>query len=115
MSAKGHATTSAPVDPALEAGLAALRARFRAGLEDRIIRLEGAAMILRQDAQAVEALAAIRDECHRIAGVAPSLGLADIGEIAMRIDAAFAERRASWPALEAPLERLLAALEGLLD
>ena len=100
---------------AFDARLTALQQCFRDSLEGRILDLEAAAAHLRQDRSHNQALVLIRRDCHKIAGIAESLGFGQIGRLATRIDLMFAKGRESWPRIEAPLEKLLAAMEAGLE
>ena len=99
----------------LAAGIAMLQKRFRESAEDRILRLEAAAILLRENMVHPEALGVIRRDCHKLAGIAPSLGFAIIGELATRIDELFILNRGEWALIEAPLEALLDALEEISE
>ena len=108
-------TVSEQQHTAFDAGLAALQQSFRDSLEGRILNLEAATALLRRDKLHKQALVLIRRDCHKIAGIAESLGFGQIGRFAASIDLMFAKDRASWPDIEAPVEKLLDAMEAGLE
>lgn len=99
----------------LAALLAPIRARFFDGLELRIIRLETASVKLAGTPSDVEALQVVRHECHKMAGVAPTLGFERAGALARSIDEALSTNSTFAPKTAQTLEHLLNELEALLD
>ena len=114
----GAAAKTTAAQGAVEQALAGLRRDFCKGLEERICRIETARVSLGAGAQGTaRALAVISAEAHRISGVAGSLGLASIGDMARDLETAIeglprgvlpAERGAE---LDMQVERLLDLLE----
>ncbi len=110
---------SRPLDPAL----VAVRNRFVDTLGDRILRLENLKHLIEtggHDPRAV--LKAIGDTAHKIAGVAETLGFAEIGQLCVVVDrrilSGTAEQtpcRRLWAEVAGPLEALLDAMEAQLD
>ena len=99
-----------PVSTALEA----IRAKFVASLPDRILYFEAAKAASARDGEHELALRAIDHAAHKLAGLAPSLGFAAIGELAREIETAI-EREAAGGEAEAVLQRIEPRLETLLD
>lgn len=114
----GSAAKTSAVQGSVEQALAELRRDFCRGLEERICRIEAARVSLGTDAQgAAKALNVISAEAHRISGVAGSLGLASVGNMARDLETAVEGLpKGALPAaraaeLDRQVERLLDLLE----
>lgn len=101
--------------------LAPIRARFLVALRDREVRVRQAVA-----SDSLQPPAELLDDVHKIRGVAPMLGMAELGSLAAdaenRLEAWFAETRAPaqtmvrMPAdLHACLRALHAAIRSALD
>lgn len=85
----GAAAKTTADQGAVEQALAGLRRDFCRGLEERICRIETARVSLGTGAQGTAgALNVISAEAHRISGVAGSLGLASVGNMARDLETA---------------------------
>ncbi len=113
----GAAAKTTAAQGAVEQALAGLRRDFCKGLEERICRIETARVSLGAGAQGTaRALSVISAEAHRISGVAGSLGLASIGDMARDLETAIEGLPRGFPAergaeLDMQVERLLDLLE----
>lgn len=92
-----------------------LRQRFIDGLPFRILVLEQHAIELRADGKNRKALAAIKHECHKLAGVAASFGCPDIGARAGEIDTGISLGTMTRDEVTEALEDLMNQMEDLLD
>lgn len=95
--------------------LAPIRQRFYDGLFDRILRLEAAAQMLKADPHCAEALDVVQRDCHKLAGVAPTLGFTEAGRLALEIEVSLKSGHGFGEATAQGLERLLDELEAHLD
>tara|TARA_R100001086_G_scaffold216798_1_gene133039 strand:+ start:146 stop:505 length:360 start_codon:yes stop_codon:yes gene_type:complete len=99
---------------ALSQAIAGMRLRFIDTIEEKILHLEAALADLRSGNDPIEAARKIEMASHSLAGLAPSLGFADIGAAAVTSEMAWSkalEERDSDPALQAALD----AVEALMD
>ncbi|MCE8006791.1 Hpt domain-containing protein [Aestuariivita sp.] len=99
----------------VENALVELRNRFRGTLEERIITMERATIALDSDPECAEAAEIVRRECHKLSGIASSLGFDQIGAQATEIDMAFAGNTAIWTQVRPMVNDLLDKLECELD
>lgn len=95
--------------------MAKLRANFRGQLLDKLLTIEDASVRLAQSPHDSVALARVKRECHKLSGVARSLGFSKIGDVATDIDCAISKETASWSELQPTVERLLDMMEAELD
>ncbi|WP_170766525.1 Hpt domain-containing protein [Ruegeria lacuscaerulensis] len=98
-----------------ERRLQILRQRFIDGLPSRILLLEQQAIEFRANGIDSDALAAIKHECHKLAGVAASFGFPDIGARAGEIDTAISTGTMTRDEVTEALEDLMNQMEDLLD
>lgn len=98
----------------MERTLAALRVKFTDGVDSRILFFEAALADLRAGADTRATARSIRDAAHGIAGLAPSLGFADVGAAAAETEMAW-EHVAAAPRNRQDLDAAIAALDTLLD
>lgn len=100
--------------------LDAIRARFLAGLEDRLAELDALLNMLDGTEDAPRVWSEIRLRAHRIAGAAGSLGFAALGVRAAQIDAGI-ERLQAWPesidqaVLRQAVDSLLDDIDAILE
>lgn len=118
----GPAAQSAPVQAeAIAPALAAVQARFRDRIVERVLEFEG----LMQDVEAGRspalALVSIADLAHKIVGVAATLGYPRAGDLAAEVEQrirqgsfAGAAPQVTWRAVQPGLEALLDELEAML-
>lgn len=103
------------------AALADVRAKFVDRFFDRIVELESVAETLRTGPAKIESLERVRDIVHKIAGVAPTVGLDGIGRCAADIDLTLSRHLGKsdpqrlWGAIEPSLETLMNDMENELD
>lgn len=95
--------------------LVPIRQRFYDNLEIRILRLENASAQLHNDPWSPDALEIVQRDCHKLAGVAPTLGFETVGRLAYEIEVALLSKRDFWPDVARILERLMSELEDHLD
>ena len=100
---------------ALNDAIMMLQARFRTSLEERIIRMETAAAALDAAPDDDEARQAVHRDCHKLAGIASSLGFEGISEKAAEIDGALSAGKTEWKDLREKVEDLLDEMEQELD
>lgn len=93
--------------------LLAIRAKFVGSVDERLSVLAGAVAILGENPHEAEALGHLRRECHRIAGIAGSIGLHEEGALAAEIDGAIKSDPANWPVIKPMLEDLITRLADL--
>lgn len=98
-----------------ERRLQQLRHKFIDGLLSRILILEQQAIILRTSGCDTEALAAIKGECHKLAGVASSFGFPEIGARAGEIEEGISAGKMTCDEVKKTLDVLLNQMEALLD
>lgn len=106
----------------LPASLHAVRARFVDLILPRLVTLEGLRADLASSSDSHAALAGIGSLCHKIAGVAATLGFPHAGDLAGEIDAAIDAGLAAggtadvvWRQIDPALEALMDELESTLD
>ena len=92
-----------------------LRAKFVMSCQERLETLSAASEDLKVDAENSDALARVRRECHKIAGVAGSLGFATIGDLAEEIDIEFKNNQLTWAQIEPRAQDLMARLANIED
>lgn len=109
------ASSKAPNRADLDAMLAPIRQRFFSNLEVRILRLETAAVELQSNPEAADALEIVQRDCHKLAGVAPTLGFSNIGALALDIETEVKIGRRMTPPVAEALEHLLTELERELE
>jgi|GEM_PF-1568474 len=101
--------------------LAAARQRFINLAEVRVLAIEAIRQDLGRGTATADALAQVAAIAHQVAGVAATLGYADLGSRAGRIDRMFKavdahqSPEAIWQQAQPELEALLDALEAVLD
>ena len=101
--------------------LAAARQRFVSLAEARVLAIEAIRQDIGRGTALADGLAQIAAIAHQVAGVAATLGYAELGTRAGRIDRMFkaADARqqadAVWLQAQPELEALLDALEAVLD
>lgn len=108
-----------PLDPAL----AVVRQHFVNALPDRILRFEALKqMVTGQQHTPLQVLSAIADLAHKIAGVAETLGFAQVGQMAIELDRKITTGIKAqmppgelWAAVSLLLERLLDEMEARID
>lgn len=98
-----------------ERRLQQLRQKFIDGLLSRILILEQQAINLRTGECDTEALAAIKGECHKLAGVASSFGFPEIGARAGEIEEVISVGKMTCDEIEKALDALMNQMEALLD
>lgn len=98
----------------LQVTIANLRARFVGELETRILQIEAASLRLRRDPGDAAARDFLQRDCHKIAGIAATLGFPRLGEIAATIDRQLCDGVA-WAGVHALVETLMDEMEGALD
>ncbi len=92
-----------------------LRAKFVMSCQERLETLSAAAEDLKVDAENSDALARVRRECHKIAGLAGSLGFATIGDLAEEIDINLKKNQLAWAQIEPRAQELMARLANIGD
>jgi HPt (histidine-containing phosphotransfer) domain-containing protein len=101
--------------------LAEVRASFIDSLYGRIMTLENIAERARKSSGSVAETDQISAICHKIAGVAPTLGFADVGQQARHLEKVITnllksdDPEQTWSQVEDDIEAFLDALEALLD
>lgn len=108
-------TSSPTTSPEYQRRLQQLRQRFLDGLPARILLLDQLSIELRTVGNDAAALAAIKNECHKLAGVAASFGFPKIGRRAAEIDEALCDGELERGELERSLEDLMNLMEDQLD
>lgn len=88
---------------------------FKRRMIDKLLLIESASIRLTRNDKDLEAMGCIRRECHKLSGVAATLGFPDIGEMAAVIDCAIAKESRSWAELAGQVSGLLDAMEEALD
>lgn len=102
-----------------ERKMSELRDRFCASFEERIIAMDRVTVACRST-QSVEDFGALRDQCHRLAGIAASFGYSEIGERAGVIDRCISDalrqvENSGWKsAVLEEAESLMDAMEAVL-
>jgi HPt (histidine-containing phosphotransfer) domain-containing protein len=101
------------LDIDIQTKLIAVRLRFHESMEENILELDSLSNALPEHLESTEVMAAIRYRTHRLAGTAPSLGYAAIGDLAGQVEHAV-NQWTSCQSLDAE-HRVQALLESLLD
>lgn len=99
---------------AMREAIAGMRVKFIDDIEEKILFLEAALADLRDGVTPLEAARKIEMASHSLAGLAPSLGFAEVGAAAVKSELAWArtlEERDS----DAALQNALEAVELLMD
>ena len=101
------------LDIDIQSKLIAVRLSFHQTMEETILDLESLANALPERLESAEVLAAIRLRAYRLAGTAPSLGYASMGDLAGQVEHAVNQ----WSSCHRPdaEDRVRALLESLLD
>ncbi|KIC45961.1 hypothetical protein RA28_09940 [Ruegeria sp. ANG-S4] len=97
----------------LNTAIALLRSRFVDTCGDRLKTLAQAVDAIRIGADATQELSQIRRECHKLAGLAGSIGFSELGELAEEIDITLKTGQSDWAAVEPKLGELMQALANL--
>ncbi|MES0862536.1 Hpt domain-containing protein [Ruegeria sp. SCPT10] len=97
----------------LNDALTQVRSKFVVSCQERSQTLLEAMRALETELDQPEALAQVRRECHKLAGLAGSIGFTEIGNLAEVIDTRLKEGRAGWVVIEPMVKDLLQRLEGI--
>jgi HPt (histidine-containing phosphotransfer) domain-containing protein len=114
------ASTAQKLPPGLPEVLRAAHDVFINLTEERILRIETLAQAVHRGEDAAPALTEIAQICHKIAGVAGTLGYPDIGDTARTIEqqlkanVAAGDPLRDWDSLGQDIDSFLDALESLL-
>lgn len=92
-----------------------LRRSYAASLGDRAAAFARGRAALVTGALSAPAATVLLHEAHRMRGVAPTFGFAPLGEFAGRVEDMLTERFGDGAAAVAGQDRLVAALDDLLD
>lgn len=95
--------------------MAKLRENFRGQMMDKLLTIENASARLSDAPNDNIAMACIKRECHKLSGVARSLGFSEIGSVATEIDCATSNELVPWSELQPKVEQLLDMMEAELD
>lgn len=90
-----------------------LRAKFVSSCQDRLKTISAASEDLNADSENLEALTQIRRECHKIAGLAGSIGFAAIGELAEEIDIKLKQKKVAWAAIKPRVQEIVACMRDM--
>ncbi len=92
-----------------------LRAKFVSSCQERMEVLSAATKDLRVDTENPDALARVRRECHKIAGLAGSIGFAAVGDLAEDIDIKLKQKQVVWAGVEPRVQELMARLRDMAN
>ncbi|WP_397543472.1 Hpt domain-containing protein [Roseovarius salis] len=98
----------------MERSIAALRVKFTEDVDSRILFFEAALAQVRDGADRLAAAQSIRDAAHGIAGLAPSLGFAEVGAAAVQTEHVW-DRLSSGTWSQAEMDAAIETLDDLLD
>ncbi|MES0824956.1 Hpt domain-containing protein [Ruegeria sp. SCP11] len=90
-----------------------LRDKFVSSCQERMKTLSTATEDLKADAENPDALARVRRECHKIAGLAGSFGFAAVGDLAEDIDIKLKQKQVGWAGIEPRVQELMARLRDM--
>lgn len=109
-------------EPERDDVMRAIRLRFIDSVHARLMKFEELKQVFHADPASIAPLSEIGALAHKIAGVAETLGFADIGKLAGWVDGEISTRARAgdppiivWRKIETPFEDMLEKMEVILD